>query len=29
LAAYRTDYVATSDLPQNIRDWHWSPDMIE
>lgn len=29
VAAYRTDYVATSDLPQNIRDWHWSPGMIE
>jgi hypothetical protein len=27
--AYRTEYVATSDLPANIRDWNWAPRLVE
>ena len=26
--SYRTEYLPTSDLPQNIRDWSWPPGMI-
>ena len=29
VVGYRTEYVATPDLPKNIRDWNWVPRLIE